>query len=205
MSEKCVLFLLDAPNIDGVLGRIIGRPPKQEDRPDWKLLYEWLATGPRAYRGEFLEACIFLNLSPTSSALRWVEYLFKDIGYNVFTKPKLNGEGDIDDDIIQHFQARVQEGDVTEIILASHDGSAFHGPLLELKKQHPNLTITILCFEEKSSLLVNEPQFEHIDLEDVAVNGKTLFSYSLPRFVLSRIPPEGRWYRPIHTQIDTST
>lgn len=75
LPEKVkICAVVDGPNADSTLGRILGRGPELDDRPDHNVLYRWIV-GDALGRGEPIErlqdfaykvdvkACFFLNAS----------------------------------------------------------------------------------------------------------------------------------------------
>src|SRR6266511_2196300 len=119
------LLVWDAPNMDQRVGDIFDRRIGSADRPDLRVLWDWLHE--RADSDE-VEACIFVNVPdpPRPGLTGWIDFL-RQTGYRVFAKPKTNGS-DIDDEMVIHIRLRVSEGNLREVIVASHDARNFAGP-----------------------------------------------------------------------------
>lgn len=182
------VLALDAPNVDAVLASFLGRKPEPADRPDFKALRAWFVEGAGS---EATEACVFVNVPEDRTARQalagWIQWL-KTEGFQVFGRPKHNGEGDIDDAVAQHLRRRNDEGHLRRVVLVSNDAKAFLPVLLELAGQ--GVQVQVLGFTENAGDLAARSEIEFIDLEDVP----GVFAFPVPgRVRLDRLPPEGAW------------
>lgn len=181
------VLVWDAPNIDMTLANIIEGKPTAHERPDMSVLAQWLVDHAD---GDDAEACVFVNVAPhVAGPMRgWVVWLLEQ-GYRVFAKPK-HDESDVDDDIIDHLEARHAEGDLAAVYLGSNDARAFVDPLTDLADD--GVAVTVLGFAEYAGGLSALPGGRFVDLE--AIEG--LFAEALPRITLESLPEEGRWFEP---------
>jgi putative heme uptake system protein len=191
------LLVWDAPNIDSVLGTVLGgRAPLREERPRFDVLARWLVE--RLGEGEVPEACVFSNI-PTDGAERlrgWVDAL-RNTGYSVFLKPKIESDDDIDEDLLAHVLRREREGPIAELILASNDQyREFEDDLTALAQRLP---LTVLGFREFSSAAMRTDVMSFIDLEDIPGLFETTLEREPP---LDRIPAEGAWLAPRQSLTD---
>lgn len=185
------LLVWDTPNIDMAIGAIVGRRPTSGERPDMQALIGWMAS--RGVPGELVEACVFVNVAAgNGNGLQgWVTYLL-ETGVRVFAKPKHNGDGDIDPDMLAHIDRHTVDGGgrLVEVIVASHDAANFADRLAELVAA--GATVSVLVFPERAGCLPEIPGVEVIDLEDVP----GLIEVALPRISLHSLPGEGCWLDP---------
>ncbi|MGH3673066.1 MAG: NYN domain-containing protein, partial [Pseudonocardiaceae bacterium] len=133
------LLVWDAPNIDMSLGSILGGRPSSASRPRFDALGRWLIS--QAGSDTEAEATVFTNVASGSTDFvrPWVEAL-RNTGFAVFAKPKID-ESDIDDDMLQHIQARHEQGVLRQLLVASGDSRAFREPLEELIAQGVGVTV----------------------------------------------------------------
>ncbi len=181
------VLVWDAPNIDMTLANIIEGKPTAHERPDMSVLAQWLVDHAD---GDAVEACVFVNVAPhVAGPMRgWVMWLLEQ-GYRVFAKPK-HDESDVDDDIIDHLEARRADGDLAAVYVGSNDARAFVDPLTDLATD--GVAVTVLGFAEYAGGLAALPGGRFVDLE--AIEG--LFAEALPRITLESLPEEGRWFEP---------
>ena len=181
------VLVWDAPNIDMTLANIIEGKPTAHERPDMSVLAQWLVDHAD---GDDAEACVFVNVAPhVAGPMRgWVVWLLEQ-GYRVFAKPK-HDESDVDDDIIDHLEARRDDGDLAAVYVGSNDARAFVDPLTDLADD--GVAVTVLGFAEYAGGLSALPGSRFVDLE--AIEG--LFAEALPRITLESLPEEGRWFEP---------
>lgn len=184
------VLVWDAPNIDMTVANIIDGKPTARERPDLRVLGDWLVA--RAGDDD-VEACVFVNVAPhVADAMRgWVLWLL-EAGFRVFAKPKDDGS-DIDDDMLDHLDARRGEGDLARVYVGSNDARNFLDPLIELSRS--GIDVVVLGFAEYAGDLSTTDPIEFVDLEDIA----GLFAEPLPRINLEVLPAEGRWFEPTGT------
>jgi putative heme uptake system protein len=182
------VLVWDAPNLDMTLANIIEGKPTAHERPDMAVLGEWLLH--HAADGDEVEACVFVNVAPhVAGPMRgWVLWLLEQ-GYRVFAKPKRD-DSDVDDDMLDHLEARREEGDLEAVYVGSNDAKAFIGPLEELAED--GVVVTVLGFAEYAGSLSTLPGLRFVDLETI----EGLFAEPLPRITLESLPDEGRWFEP---------
>ncbi len=182
------VLVWDAPNIDMTLANIIDGKPTAKERPDLAVLGGWLVdhAGP----DDDVEACVFVNVAPhVAGPLRgWVLWLLEQ-GYRVFAKPKRD-DSDVDDDMVDHLRARLDEGRLDAVYVGSNDAKAFLEPLGELVAQ--GVAVTVIGFAEYAGSLASGEGLRFVDLETI----EGLFAAPLPRLTLETLPDEGRWFEP---------
>lgn len=184
------LLVWDAPNIDMTIANIIDDKPTAKERPDLKVLGDWLVD--HAEPGDEVEACVFVNVAPhVAGPLRgWVLWLLEE-GFRVFAKPKA-GDSDVDDDMLDHIERRLDGGDLVQVYVGSNDARNFVEPL-EGYVADERVSATVLGFAEYAGQLSQSDAFEFVDLESIP----GLFQVPLPRINLEELPNEGRWFEPI--------
>lgn len=182
------LLVWDAPNIDMTIANIIDDKPTAKERPDLKVLGEWLVD--HAEPDDDVEACVFINVAPhVAGPLRgWVLWLLEE-GFRVFAKPK-QGDSDVDDDMLDHIERRREEGDLAAVYIGSNDARAFLEPLQDFADD--GIAATSLGFAEYAGGLSTDDRVRFVDLEQVP----GLFGVPLPRINLELLPPDGRWFEP---------
>ena len=190
MSEKSLLLVWDAPNIDMGLGSILGGRPTAAHRPRFDAVGRWLVYEALDL-GVTPEATVFTNVTPGSADIirPWVEAI-RNVGFAVFAKPKSDDDSDVDQDMLAHIERRRDEGVLQGVVVASADGQNFQEPLLELVRD--GIPVTVLGFHEHASWAVNSPDVEFVDLEDIP----GVFQNPLPRVNLDKLPEGGAWLQP---------
>lgn len=190
------LLVVDAPNIDVAIARSLGRAPTYGDRPDWSKIIEWLV---RRCSEEDYRACMFVNQSQASrlshSFQTWFDIL-RSIGWYVFVKPKDDqGKGDIDDDMLAYISRHLEQGDVSEVIIASHDAKNFRAVLQQLRAS--KIQGTIMGFFELLNGYSKLDLNNFVDLESIGGAFKT----PLPRTRnLNNLPPAGMLFAPTRSR-----
>jgi choline dehydrogenase-like flavoprotein len=90
------LLVWDAPNVDMTLSNVIGARPTPSSRPRFDAVARWLL----ASAGERdVEGTVFANV-PAGGAVSmrgWIEAI-RSFGYDVFARPKLGPDDDVDAD-----------------------------------------------------------------------------------------------------------
>jgi hypothetical protein len=119
----------------------------------------------------------------------WVVSL-RHMGYSVFAKPKRTRADDVDGDIARHIERRFAQGSLVELIVASHDASAFAEPLRRYAKA--GVSVLVLGYREKDTFAASSPDIIFWDMEDVP----GAFERPLPRTNLFDLPTAGRWFEP---------
>jgi uncharacterized protein len=193
-APRRVLLVWDAPNLDMGLGAILGGRPTAAHRPRFDALGRWLLgyTADQTVRGPMEpEATVFTNIAPGSADVvrPWVEAL-RNVGYAVFAKPKIDDDSDVDQDMLDHIQARRYAPGLGAVLVASADGQAFKEPLEELAAE--GVPVVVLGFREHASWAVASSLLEFVDLEDIP----GVFREPLPRISLDSLPDEGAWLQP---------
>lgn len=182
------VLVWDAPNIDMTLANIIDDKPTARERPDLRVLGEWLVD--RAGPDDEVEGCVFVNVAPhVADAIRgWVMWLLEE-GFRVFAKPK-GGDSDVDEDMLDHLRTRYEEGGLTTVYVASNDARNFLEPLQDLEGR--GVAVTVLGFAEYAGGMTEAEGLQFVDLEEIT----GLFEAPLPRINLAALPSEGRWFEP---------
>ena len=183
------LLVWDAPNLDMGLGAILGGRPTAAQRPRFDAIGRWLVA-EAAGTGAEPEATLFTNISPasTDSVRPWVEAL-RNFGFAVFAKPKDGEDSDVDQDMLDHIQRRVDEGVLRGLVVASADGQNFQETIEQLSTTMP---VTVLGFHEHAAWAVNSDRLTFVDLEDIP----GVFREPLPRVNLDNLPAGGAWLQP---------
>lgn len=194
--QGVVLLLWDAPNLDMGLGSILGGRPTSAFRPRFDALGRWLLdhTADVSRRnGEQLEAeaTVFTNIvSGSADNVRpWVEAL-RNVGFAVFAKPKTADDSDVDEDMLDHIELRMDSNRLAGLVVASADGQAFREPLEDLAADIP---VTVVGFREHATWATQSETLRFVDLEDI----DGVFREPLPRIGLDSLPPEGAWLHPL--------
>lgn len=182
------VLVWDAPNVDMTLANIIDDKPTVRERPDMAVLADWLVA--RAGPDDDVEACVFVNVAAhVAGALSgWIQWLLEE-GFRVFAKPKAEGS-DVDEDMIQHLEARAAQGDLAAVYVGSNDARNFLEPLE--KYAADGVAAIVLGFSEYAGGLSQSNAIEFVDLESI----EDLIAVPLPRVNLESLPPEGRWFEP---------
>lgn len=194
-APRRVLLVWDAPNLDMGLGAILGGRPTAAHRPRFDALGRWLLgyTADLAEKHGPMEpeATVFTNIAPGSADVvrPWVEAL-RNVGYAVFAKPKIEEDSDVDQDMLDHIEARRYAPGLGAVLVASADGQAFREPLEEIAAE--GVPVVVLGFREHASWALAAPGLKFVDLEDIA----GVFREPLPRISLDSLPDEGAWLQP---------
>ncbi len=195
-TQRQVLLVWDAPNLDMGLGSILGGRPTAAHRPRFDALGRWLlsrtahlSTGHGDVSLE-PEATVFTNIAPGSADVvrPWVEAL-RNVGFAVFAKPKIDEDSDVDSDMLDHIALRQGEG-LAGLLVASADGQAFRQPLEEIARS--GVPVQVLGFREHASWALASDALEFVDLEDIP----GVFREPLPRVGLDSLPDQGAWLQP---------
>lgn len=191
MSEKSLLLVWDAPNIDMGLGSILGGRPTAAHRPRFDAVGRWLVYEALDL-GVTPEATVFTNVTPGSADIirPWVEAI-RNVGFAVFAKPKIAEDTDVDPDMIELIRARHAEDRLAGVIVASADGQNFQQLLEELEGE--GIPTTVLGFHEHAAWAVSHESIEFLDLEDI----DGVFREPLPRINLDNLPEGGAWLAPL--------
>ena len=189
--RRLVLLVWDAPNMDMTLANLLGGRPTSRTRPRFDVVGRWLVRRARTL-GAQAEAALFINVPPDSAAsIAPFVHAVRSFGFAVFARPKIDGLGDIDDDMLGHLRARHSEGLLAEVIVASHDGQAFLDPLRQLSAS--GVRTTVLGFEEYASWTGADDGLQFLDLEEI----DGTFESPLNRVSIQRLPAEGAWLPPL--------
>jgi len=181
------VLVWDAPNMDMCLAEIIGRKASPSIRPRMDALAGWFAG--RARGGDRVEAAVFANVAPghETRLAGWVANL-RQWGWSVFVKPKQHRADDVDDEMVRHIERHFRQGNLVELVIASHDGKAFV-PLIR-RFLADDVAVTLLGFRERMSADLLASGAEFVDLEYVP----GVFVEPLPRTNLFDLPRGGRWF-----------
>jgi uncharacterized protein len=186
-SERPELDLLvwDAPNVDMTLSNVIGGRPTPSSRPRFDAVARWLlaAAGDRD-----VEGTVFANVPPGGavSMRGWIEAI-RSFGYDVFARPKLGPDDDVDADMLAHIHSRAASHRLHRLVVASGDGRNFLEPLEELART--GVEVVVLSFSEVAGYAQESELISFVDLEDVP----GAFTTPLPRVRLDNLPVGGAW------------
>jgi uncharacterized protein len=179
------LLVWDAPNVDMTLSNVIGARPTPTSRPRFDAVARWLlaAAGDRD-----VEGTVFANV-PAGGAVSmrgWIEAI-RSFGYDVFARPKLGPDDDVDDDMVAHIHRRAATHRLHRVVVASGDGRNFLEPLEELART--GVEVVVLSFSEVAGYAQESDLISFVDLEDVP----GAFTSPLPRVRLDNLPVGGAW------------
>lgn len=175
------LLIVDAPNVDAVVGTMLGRAPRRHERFDPSALSGWME---QHAPDDAVERALFTNVtSPMQPGVEgWIKSLI-DAGWRVFARPKTKPQDDIDEAMLAHLGANTWK----KVVVFSHDSRCFAGPLSALADS--GVAVTVLGFRESAGRL---PVLTGVDFVDVeAVDG--LYRGRLPRIRVTDLPPSGGW------------
>ena len=188
------LLVWDAPNVDMTLSNVIGGRPTPSSRPRFDAVARWLlaAAGDRD-----VEGTVFANVPPGGavSMRGWIEAI-RSFGYDVFARPKLGPDDDVDADMLAHIRSRAATHRLCRLVVASGDGRNFLEPLEELART--GVEVVVLSFSEVAGYAQESELISFVDLEDVP----GAFTTPLPRVRLDNLPVGGAWLpatRPMRT------
>ena len=195
-SNDLALLIWDAPNIDMGLGSILGGRPSANYRPRFDAVGRWLLERSEELSEDLdvpisPEATVFTNVTPgAADGIRsWVEAL-RNVGFAVFAKPKLTDDSDVDPDMLNHIDARHNQGVLRSVFVASADGQNFKETLDRLVDD--GVHVCVVGFQEHASWAVTDDRYEFCDLEDIP----GVFREPLPRVSLDSLPEGGAWLQP---------
>ena len=179
------LLVWDAPNVDMTLSNVIGARPTPSSRPRFDAVARWLL----ASAGERdVEGTVFANVPPGGavSMRGWIEAI-RSFGYDVFARPKLGPDDDVDADMVEHIRRRADTHRLHRVVVASGDGRNFLEPLEELARD--GVEVVVLSFSEVAGYAQESDLIAFVDLEDVP----GAFTTPLPRVRLDNLPVGGAW------------
>ena len=179
------LLVWDAPNVDMTLSNVIGARPTPSSRPRFDAVARWLL----ASAGERdVEGTVFANVPPGGavSMRGWIEAI-RSFGYDVFARPKLGPDDDVDADMVEHIRRRAASHRLHRLVVASGDGRNFLDPLEELARA--GVEVVVLSFSEVAGYAQESDLISFVDLEDVP----GAFTSPLPRVRLDNLPVGGAW------------
>lgn len=181
LSGERSLLLVDAPNVDAVVGQLLGRAPRRTERFDPKALSDW-AVG--AVGGGPLDRTLFTNVTnpPRPGVEGWIASLMRE-GWSVYAKPKVRWNSDVDDAMVDHLVSQQWSG----VIVFSHDARCFSELLSSLAAD--GVAVTVLGFREYAGRLPEVRGVTYVDCADVP----GLYVSEPPRVRVSGVPDGGGW------------
>lgn len=181
------LLVWDAPNVDMTLANVIGRRPTASTRPRYDHVARWLvgSAGERP-----VQAVVFTNYAEGTAAMirGWLEAV-RGIGFDVFIKPKVDADDDIDDKMLEHIEGASRTSRLTRLVVVSGDGRNFQEPLEVLAAA--GVVVTVVSFNEVASWARLSTVLNFVDLEDIP----GAFREPLDRVRLESLPLAGAWMR----------
>src|ERR687885_418659 len=134
------------------------------------------------------EGTVFANVPPGGavSMRGWIEAI-RSFGYDVFARPKLGPDDDVDADMVEHIRRRAGTHRLHRVVVASGDGRNFLEPLEELART--GVEVVVLSFSEVAGYAQESDVISFVDLEDVP----GAFTTPLPRARLDNLPVGGAW------------
>jgi putative heme uptake system protein len=186
-DERSQLDLLvwDALNVDMTLSNVIGGRPTPSSRPRFDAVARWLLASAEE---RDVEGTVFANVPPGGavSMRGWIEAI-RSFGYDVFARPKLGPDDDVDADMLDHIHLRARTHRLHRVVVASGDGRNFLEPLEELARG--GVQVVVLSFSEVAGYAQESELISFVDLEDVP----GAFTTPLPRVRLDNLPVGGAW------------
>jgi uncharacterized protein len=179
------LLVWDAPNVDMTLSNVIGARPTPSSRPRFDAVARWLLSSAEE---RDVEGTVFANVPPGGavSMRGWIEAI-RSFGYDVFARPKLGPDDDVDADMVDHIRLRARTRRLHRVVVASGDGRNFLDPLEELARG--GVEVVVLSFSEVAGYAQESELISFVDLEDVP----GAFTTPLPRVRLDNLPVGGAW------------
>jgi uncharacterized protein len=179
------LLVWDAPNVDMTLSNVIGGRPTPSSRPRFDAVARWLLA---AAADREVEGTVFANVPPGGavSMRGWIEAI-RSFGYDVFARPKLGPDDDVDADMLAHIRSRAASHRLRRLVVASGDARNFLEPLEELARA--GVEVVVLSFSEVAGYAQESDLIAFVDLEDVP----GAFTTPLPRVRLDNLPVGGAW------------
>ena len=176
MSARSHLFV-DGPNIDGVLGSILRRKPRDRERPRWDTVRDFF---------DITERPVFPLIGPLDDRRYAFYRTLRDLGFSVPVVKKtdvLPGNDDATDcSIINSVKCIIRGGcDDLEVTLVGHD-HGYAPTLCEILRRGGD--VNIACFREELSPDLLELQYLGARIVDLELD-VCAFSYQLPRPKLS--------------------
>jgi uncharacterized protein len=179
------LLVWDAPNVDMTLSNVIGARPTPSSRPRFDAVARWLLSSAEE---RDVEGPVFATGPPGGavSMRGWIEAI-RSFGYDVFARPKLGPEDDVDDAMVEHIHRRASTHRLHRVVVASGDGRNFLEPLEQLARA--GVEVVVLSFSEVAGYAQESELISFVDLEDVP----GAFTSPLPRTRLDHLPAGGAW------------
>ena len=179
------LLVWDAPNVDMTLSNVIGARPTPSSRPRFDAVARWLLSSAEE---RDVEGTVFANVPPGGavSMRGWIEAI-RSFGYDVFARPKLGPEDDVDDAMVEHIHRRASTHRLHRVVVASGDGRNFLEPLEQLARA--GVEVVVLSFSEVAGYAQESELISFVDLEDVP----GAFTSPLPWTRLDHLPAGGAW------------
>lgn len=186
-----VLLMVDVPNLDMVLTKVLGTKPTRDNRPKYDVLKRFFED---KFDNAQVLATAFMNAREEnySSKLGWHDAFLKPQGWNTFLKPQYGDGNDPDEDIDEAMISYIQEIranpalDVQSVIIVSHDAKRFTSVLEELARQGVKATYAVF-----SEYLSPKPAevIDVVDLRDIPDISHT----KLVDKRFTSLPREGMW------------
>lgn len=176
----------DLPNMVSSLGQVIGSSAAKKTRYDYVTLAEYVVE----ISGQELtpSGTVFMNVAKDQlPGLQRLVNMLRSCGFGVYARPKIN-DSDIDDNLVAYVQANAL--DTAHLLIATHDKGLVDRAVAPLD---PRCRISVLGFEELSSYALGSDRLEFVDIGDV----DGMFSKPLARSLLTRLPDEGAYLRPL--------
>jgi uncharacterized protein len=176
----------DLPNMNSSLEEVVGSSAAKRTRFDFVTLAAFLveASGPDLTPA----GTVFLNaVKDQLPGLQRFVNMLRSCGFGVYARPKIDNS-DIDDNLVAHVEAT--SVGTAHLLIATHDKALIERTVAALD---PACKVTVLGFEELSSHASGSDRLEFVDLEDI----DGMFTKPLARSLLSRLPEEGAYLRPL--------
>lgn len=182
-----VLIEVDVHNLDMMLTNLIGEKPTEQNRVRYDILKKYFVD---MYPDAQVVASAYMNVRSDNytSVMGWVENALKRMGWQAYVKPKLNRDDDIDEAVVEHIKAMVNNPsiDLRDIVVVSHDTSRFSDLLESLAREGHKVTYAV--FTELLSPYPDE-SVEIVDLRDIPQISHT----EIPDKRFEKIPAAGMW------------
>lgn len=166
-QEDVVLFVMDAPNVNGTLGEVLRHIPESKERLQFSVLMRWLQD--QTDEGQRLIAKVFVN-KPLEAAKRVVQYGWLDNihreGFHFYAKPRKTPDSDVDEDMVEFIWRMIKQHRVKKLILASNDSRCFEKVLAPIARNW-GAEVVILGFHKYRSKMTRNPLFTFVPYKNI--------------------------------------
>jgi hypothetical protein len=199
-SAHIRLLVWDDPDVKASLASVLVSPPQTEPDVDLEAVFLWLSE--RCQEGEEAEACLFTAIEPGQEAQAAQHVTdIRNQGFAVVVRPAPRTSGgsgapstsgaSLSSSVQTYVDKAIAEGDVTELLVASHDAHGLRTYLDQVAGR--GTSVTVLGFRERAQYAAESSVVGFVDLETV----EGVFAIPLPRTNLYELPEEGLALAPL--------